>query len=623
MLFQVVTTKTNDRFRTVTAKQGATLVAYATLALFTFGVTTLRADSSQTEETEQEARIRRLIDDLGSEEFAIRTRAQSELERIGVSAFDGLDEAKDHDDIEVALRVRYLLRTLSASWAQDDDPAEVKAVLKAYGEQVDAERRTRMERLAAYNHRAALSALCRLARFETNPPLAKHAALLVMSATPPKDDADRAELVRTIRTISGNSRRVPIAWLKQYALTLENPDSSHDAWTRILEQELREFVALSPRTSSSVTRDLLRWHSDFLRRAGKTEESNRSAERLIEVVDGTPAQLSELVTWFMEREFWSLVQALADQFTQEFERSPVLIYRRAEALARTGKEVDAESLAEKAFQLVADRTGPHAEMAVELRDRGLFKWSEREFRKALELNQTGDTEELQTRYRFSEMLYDLDRPLDAAQVWQVFIDRLDKDGGGRERVTDARQPFRARMHYFYAKHHMAAKNWPEVRKQLDQALLHDPNDADVLIAKHRLPDADAEWKRKTNAQIKASADHFLEYVRMYEVAFDNPQPGVERETLTEYLANQCNQYAWLVGNTNGNVDEAIRLSHRSVELMPKTASYLDTLAHCYFAKKDYANAVKYQSLAARRDPHSLQIKRQLGVFEAALKAAQP
>jgi hypothetical protein len=72
------------------------------------------------------------------------------------------------------------------------------------------------------------------------------------------------------------------------------------------------------------------------------------------------------------------------------------------------------------------------------------------------------------------------------------------------------------------------------------------------------------------------------------------------------------------------------LSHKSVELVRAEAAsdadfkrlgqYLDTLAHCYFAKQDYATAVKYQTEAAKLDPHTQAISRQLDVFRAALAA---
>jgi len=77
-----------------------------------------------------------------------------------------------------------------------------------------------------------------------------------------------------------------------------------------------------------------------------------------------------------------------------------------------------------------------------------------------------------------------------------------------------------------------------------------------------------------------------------------------------------------VANTEGDYDEALRSSQRSLELRPETAGYLDTLGRCYFAKGDYKNAVFHQSRAVELEPHSQQIRRQLELFQKALETAQ-
>jgi hypothetical protein len=43
--------------------------------------------------------------------------------------------------------------------------------------------------------------------------------------------------------------------------------------------------------------------------------------------------------------------------------------------------------------------------------------------------------------------------------------------------------------------------------------------------------------------------------------------------------------------------------------------YLDTLAHCYAAKKDYKTALKHQTRAAELEPHSGEIRRALERFK--------
>ena len=87
------------------------------------------------------------------------------------------------------------------------------------------------------------------------------------------------------------------------------------------------------------------------------------------------------------------------------------------------------------------------------------------------------------------------------------------------------------------------------------------------------------------------------------------------------LATDYNQFAWLVGNTYGDFDEAIRLSHKSLELRPDAGGFLDTLGHCYYAKGDLENAVKYQTQAVKLEPHTGLIQRKLNQFEKELAQA--
>ena len=88
----------------------------------------------------------------------------------------------------------------------------------------------------------------------------------------------------------------------------------------------------------------------------------------------------------------------------------------------------------------------------------------------------------------------------------------------------------------------------------------------------------------------------------------------EKENAAAY-----NQLAWLVANTEGNLDEALKDSQKSLEILREgndrdTGGYDDTLGRVYFAKGDYQNAVTYQTKAAELEPHSGLIRRQLELF---------
>jgi tetratricopeptide (TPR) repeat protein len=152
---------------------------------------------------------------------------------------------------------------------------------------------------------------------------------------------------------------------------------------------------------------------------------------------------------------------------------------------------------------------------------------------------------------------------------------------------------------------------------LKRAIQFDPTDADVLIGIYRASQKDPSWRKETLGLISDAVQTFREEVRDYEgQAAEAPTEG-HRADIHRELASAHNQLAWLVANTQGDYDEALRSSQRSLELRPETAGYLDTLAQCYYAKGDYTKAVVHQSRAAELDPHSGQILRQLDFFKRA------
>jgi tetratricopeptide (TPR) repeat protein len=169
----------------------------------------------------------------------------------------------------------------------------------------------------------------------------------------------------------------------------------------------------------------------------------------------------------------------------------------------------------------------------------------------------------------------------------------------------------ARFHYYLACKYREEKDWQRVRDELKDAIKFDPTDADVLIAMYHLPEADDKWREATRQRI-------LDLCRQFQQEID--------ENLTDPTA--YNQWAWLVSNTEGDFQKAIRYSHRSLELIPPGsgdsagASFLDTLGRCYYAAGDYENAVKYQRQAIAKVDYMQVMQRQLALFEKTLAEQQ-
>ena len=172
-------------------------------------------------------------------------------------------------------------------------------------------------------------------------------------------------------------------------------------------------------------------------------------------------------------------------------------------------------------------------------------------------------------------------------------------------------------HYYLALDAEARADEAAKRDELQKAVDVDPQQADVLIAMYRVKDADAAWKNKVRDLIRASAERLQREIiglrRQGEVnGLMDPQDDGSS------LSGALNNYAWLISNTEGDYEEALRFSQQSLQLSPGDAGLLDTLARCYYSLGELDKAVKYQRWAVQRDPHEMQVRRQLELFEARL-----
>jgi Flp pilus assembly protein TadD len=170
------------------------------------------------------------------------------------------------------------------------------------------------------------------------------------------------------------------------------------------------------------------------------------------------------------------------------------------------------------------------------------------------------------------------------------------------------------MHYFNACHYREKGDVDKERTHLKAAVEADPTHADVLIAMYRFAGADDAWRASIKERIeKVVSDLHAELDDARRALEANPGEQNFSGSNTD-LARLCNEYAWLVGNTFGDFDEAVKLSRKSLELRPNYAGFLDTLGRCYYAKGDLVNAMKYQAQAVKLNSYSGQIRRQLEFF---------
>jgi tetratricopeptide (TPR) repeat protein len=365
----------------------------------------------------------------------------------------------------------------------------------------------------------------------------------------------------------------------------------------------------------------LMWNlADLHRQQNDTAALAQAVDRMYRVETEEPDAIAiGILAWVVEEKLWGTVDELLEAHADRFAGSKKTLYAAATARLKQGKNDLAEQLAEQAARL--DSPGPLGffQMARDLEIDDRYHWAVREYRRAIDGQQPDAPEAVLARIALAALMHDHGDDKDAADVLAPFVQSVQENGNLSQQYERLRQYMEARYefelaeaktlaaqyHYYRACQFEAQKDFSAQRKELQVAIEADPTDADVLIAMYRLPDADENWRAETKKRIAELRDAFQRQIEA--------NPGE---------ASAYNQWAWLVSNTEGDFPQAIRYSHRSLELNTNgessAASFLDTLGRCYYAAGDYQNAVKYQRQAVEKVPYLKVMRRQLELFETAL-----
>ncbi|MCA9143152.1 MAG: hypothetical protein H6821_04095 [Planctomycetaceae bacterium] len=596
------------------------------------GVVPVRAadDRAATQEG-AEAEIAQLIEQLGSPQFATRERAQSKIQSLGLAVFDALVQAQQHRDIEVARRARYLLRGMPVEWSVDTDSQQVRSFLRDYGEQGRDERLSRIKQLATLQDSEGVEALCRIMRFEADIVLSKQAALQLMWHKSSDEPADRKAIAVRVQDTVGGSRRPAARWLRTYADTLVSPEPTLDEWERITRDELETLARKPDETQRSVVRDLLRWHVDLLQDLGESEQVRANTIRIVELVDPDREELFDVVDWALEREAWYVAGLLSERFPAEFWQDPLLVYRLAEAKRKGGDEAGAAETAKLALEMNPKLYDPHMAVARRLRyERLMFDWAEAEFRLLIETSRELPKGELIARELLAEMLADLAREQEAAKVLEPSVAIGEKDpvtlASAYEaifRTPPSPEELQAKIDHWLGIHYGREGNIAKQKELLEKALTVSVEDIDIVIALYRVADDGKAWRDKVDTLLAKHVQRVESQMKELEQIIATSQDRDVRGLMNEQFAQKNNEYAWLVSNTVGDYQKAVACSKKSLELVPDSWPYQDTLGRCYFAVGDLKNAIHFQKLAVEGAPYMQQMRRQLKQFEDALAATAP
>jgi tetratricopeptide (TPR) repeat protein len=590
-------------------------------------------NSAAVDEPASKPRVEQLIRELGSPRYADRRAAARELRQIGAEAFDLLNAAVDDNDPEVAASARYLLRQITVRWIQPGDTAAVRVLLRNFSEQSDEMRSARIEGLAALPNGEGLPALCRIARFDRSPLISREAALGVIRSG--DRSASRTSIDGELLNHElGTSTRAASSWLRQYLIQLRDPAASIVFWQRLIDEETARLTDNTGDTSANIILGLLWNLAELHRELARQQELIATVDRMIQLEQDRMIQLEresseataiELLTWMTDHKLWEVLDEFLAKHEPRIQQSKRPLYYAALARISQGRPELGEELAKKAAALEPQIAMEGFIAAKELEEHRQFDWAVREYERSIDKEQIASGSGILARIHLANLFHDYEKHRQAADTLEPLVKAVQGDGNIGQFYTNLRrfnlrqgdsilpeaESLGARMHYYRACHFREQEDWSREREALEKAIRFDPTDADVLIAMYRVPNADKDWREATVARIHNLARQFQQ-----EIEEDPSDP-------TAY-----NQWAWLISNTEGDYQQAIRYSHRSLELIPAGAgeaaggSYLDTLGRCYYAAGDLENAVKYQRQAVKKVDYMQIMQRQLALFEKALAEKQ-
>ena len=593
------------------------------------------------------AEIDALVEGLGAADYAERETAAAQLNALGAAAVDPLLAAAEvSDDLEIALRARWLVDTIPLNTERDQP--EVAKLLGKFKRKGFAERVQVMHRLLRVDDDGGIEALARIVRLDRSPLGSRVAAALLAREWQPNDPtwpgmrdsittglggstrpaaAFLRSLVAFSAADSGPTREQPLADAGNALAQLAGPvpegagAEAAPAGNPAGGPEAAGDASTSSTIGETTLRIFQRCRIQMLLAADKRDAAMAESRRLLQACfdageekDAATAaeEAAGMLVWLVERGLPEAVDLLAADRPELISSDALVGYAAAVAEKARHHDAQADTFATAAF---AQTTGTNAEFvdrlqtAIMLSKWGATDWANREYATLVENPQTPVAQFALAAIMFAEFLHDQEREDEAAACLGRLLDgRKGKgkndgkgDGGGDpilQQIGRDPRSIRSRMHYFESCAASLRGDAAARRKAIEESLRVYAKDVDALIGLYALPDNTAAQKADAVARIRRALEQI-----------ENEIQAVPDDT------NGYNEYAWLVANTEGDLEKATRFSKLSLVKSFDSSSYLDTLAHCQAAAGNKAAAVRTQSLALRQEPHNRTIRKNLARFQ--------
>lgn len=347
------------------------------------------ADSADTPPGAQDTEILLWIEKLGSESFSERLEAQGRLERFGLDALDLLRLATDHADPQIAAQARFMVQSGKFTNETANAPFELRKILELFDTSNNDGKISQIRNLNLLEHSLGVRPLCRIARFESNPQIAKFAALELMRRISPfepattlpiqdddqidlqgieyqgtdpegmigsqnKNTPQKTRLAAIIAEATREARSQACQWLKLAFLPSSQTVFPLEQWSSIVQQEEQLMLTSGSEASIHTLAPLMRWVAEQASLDPATRDQALEIGRRLSAVT-----LARQPTILPQIQFceWSLRAKLPELVPTHFissesvfpQQAPSLMnYLLAESFAMQGKQELADQIAQLA-----------------------------------------------------------------------------------------------------------------------------------------------------------------------------------------------------------------------------------------------------------------------------------
>lgn len=292
----------------------------------------------------------------------------------------------------------------------------------------------------------------------------------------------------------------------------------------------------------------------------------------------------------------------AERYGSVADRNTIATMLQGIALEKGGEVERGRELVDRAHLSLLSDVAARSAAASELSDRGFDDEARRQWETIVRLGPQGQFEGAEAwsvqlaSARLGNAISETD-PLRAADLWERYLINFANTNAA---YTEVRRYLAVShlVHRTRARGLIGADRIAEALAAAKRA--HDVWPGNIEVALQLVPPLDERGR-------KADADALFDLV--HEVAAKRAADFPEN-------AGGHNDLAWLNAKCGRRLDEALVHSRKAVEMEPKSAAYLDTLAEVHFQRGERAQAIEFAEKCIKLDPQSEHYTAQLARFRA-------